>query len=527
MPLRAGQVGKEPDNGEDAGLQDVFGVGLCMAGVLTSAREGGHRQEVGGMNAIDYLVMVAYFVPMLVAGYWGYRRATTAEEFLVAGRRLGPVMYSGTLSATALGGASTVGGVALGYQFGVSGMWLAAAVGLGAAALSLFFASRLANLGIISFSEVLELRYRPAAGLLGAIVMVVYEVMIVVTQMLAIGTLFSVVLGVSPVLAVVLAGSAVLLYSVAGGMWAISLTDIMQFVVMTVGIIFVLLPLTIIRAGGFGAMRAELPGSYFDVTAIGGETILAFFLAFFLGMMIGQENWQRVFTARSGGVARWGGLLTGVYCVAYALAGALAGSAARVVLPNLGNADNAFAEVATTVLPAGLRGLVLAAALAAVMSTASACLMAASTVVANGVYARFFTGRPNAGIAVNRVSMVLVGGVALVLAVIVGNVIGALTVAFALLVSGTLVPIVGALYWRRATGAGALVSMVLGSVVALVLIFTQGVLANSPIIFGLLASFVSFVVVSLLTKRPSQEKLDAWERRMRAPAGVTGERDEM
>jgi SSS family solute:Na+ symporter len=157
-------------------------------------------------SAIDYLVIALYFVPMLVAGFWGYRRATTAEDFLVAGRRLGPVMYSGTLSATTLGGASTVGGVALGYEFGISGMWLATMIGLGAAALSLLFASRLANLGIISFSEVLELRYRPAAGLLGALVMGVYEVMVVVTQVLAIGTLFGVFLGVSPVLAILLAG---------------------------------------------------------------------------------------------------------------------------------------------------------------------------------------------------------------------------------------------------------------------------------------------------------------------------------
>jgi solute:Na+ symporter, SSS family len=471
-------------------------------------------------SAIDLLVIALYFVPMLIAGYWGYRRATTTEDFLVAGRRLGPVMYSGTLSATTLGGASTVGGVALGYEFGISGMWLAAMIGLGAAALSLLFASRLANLGIISFSDVLELRYRPAAGLLGAVVMGVYEVMVVVTQVLAIGTLFSVVLGVSSTLAIALAGGAVLLYSVAGGMWAISFTDIIQFVVMTVGIFFLLLPLSIFAAGGLGAMRAELPGSYFDLTAIGGQTILAYFLAFFLGIMIGQETWQRVFTARSGSVARWGGLLTGVYCVAYAFAGAIVGSAAQVILPELGNPDNAFAEVATTVLPAGVRGLVLAAALAAVMSTASACLMAASTVFANGVYSRFFIAGANAGILVNRIFMLLVGVVSFALAVALGNVVGALTVAFALLVSGTFVPVVGALYWRRATGAGALVSMVLGSGVALALIFTQGILANSPIIFGLLTSLVAFVVVSLVTGSPSSEELDAWERRMQGSAST-------
>jgi SSS family solute:Na+ symporter len=177
------------------------------------------------------------------------------------------------------------------------------------------------------------------------------------------------------------------------------------------------------------------------------------------------------------------------------------------------------------VLPAGIRGLVLAAALAAVMSTASACLMAASTVFANGVYARIFAGRANAGIAINRIFMVLVGGASLALAVALGDVVGALTVAFALLVSGTFVPVVGALYWKRATGAGALTSLVVGSGVALVLIFTKGILANAPIIFGLLASLLTFVLVSLITDRPSPEKLDAWERRMQEPADTQEHED--
>ena len=86
-------------------------------------------------------------------------------------------------------------------------------------------------------------------------------------------------------------------------------------------------------------------------------------------------------------------------------------------------------------------------------------------------------------------------------------------------------PVVGALYWRRATGAGALASLVVGSGVALVLIFTQGILANSPIIFGLLASLVAFVIVSLVTNRPSPERLDAWERRMQEPAGAEEQED--
>jgi Na+/proline symporter len=73
---------------------------------------------------LDYLVIALYFALMIGAGYWGLRRARDAEDYLGAGGHLGPFMYVGTLSAVVLGGASTIGGVALGYENGISGMWL-------------------------------------------------------------------------------------------------------------------------------------------------------------------------------------------------------------------------------------------------------------------------------------------------------------------------------------------------------------------------------------------------------------------
>jgi SSS family solute:Na+ symporter len=70
------------------------------------------------VGALDYIVVVAYFAVMLGAAWWGYRRARTADDYLVAGRRLGYPMFIGTLSAVVLGGASTIGTVSLGYERG-------------------------------------------------------------------------------------------------------------------------------------------------------------------------------------------------------------------------------------------------------------------------------------------------------------------------------------------------------------------------------------------------------------------------
>jgi SSS family solute:Na+ symporter len=471
---------------------------------------------------LDFVVLVLYFAVIIGAGYWGLKRARSADDYLVAGRRLGPFMYIGCLAAVVLGGASTIGGVALGYDYGISGMWLVFWIGMGVIALGVLMSSRLSRLGVYTVSEMLENRYGAASRLISAIIIAAYALMIAVTSTIAIGTVFNVVLPLSSSLAILVAGGLVVAYSVAGGMWSITLTDIIQFCIMTVGIFFLLVPLSISAAGGLSAMQEALPASYFDITAIGWQTIFTYFLLFFFGLMIGQDIWQRVFTARSPEIARWGSVAAGVYCLLYALAGALVGTAARVILPDLGSSDNAFARITTEALPVGITGLVLAAALAAVMSTASAGLLASSTLLANDVYAGFISRGDHNKVLVSRVTTLLVGIVVLVISLIVSDVVGALTVAYDLLSGALFVPIVGALFWRRATAAGALASMAAGSVVVVTFMVLDGLFANTPIIWGMLASLVVFVVVSLLTPRPSEERMRTWERRLTG-SGAEGE----
>lgn len=458
---------------------------------------------------LDYAVIALYFAMMIGAAYLGVKRARSTDDYLVAGRRLGPLMYVGTLSAVVLGGASTIGGVALGYENGISGMWLVFWIGMGVIALGILMSTRLSRLGVYTVSEMLENRYGAASRLISAIIIAVYALMLAVTSTIAIGTIFTVVLPISPGLAILIAGGIVVVYSVAGGMWSITLTDVVQFLIMTVGIFFVLLPLSISAAGGLSGMKETLPASYFDLTAIGSQTIFTYFLLFFFGLMIGQDIWQRVFTARSPEIARWGSITAGVYCLLYAFAGALIGTAARVILPDLSTPDNAFARVASEVLPVGITGLVLAAALAAVMSTASAGLLASSTIIANDVYARFIARGEHNRVLINRMTTFLVGMVVLAISLNISDIVGALTVAYDLLSGALFVPIMGALFWRRATAAGALASMAAGSVVVVTFMVVDGLFANTPIIYGIVVSLVVFVVVSLITPRLSKVRMTA------------------
>ncbi|MER7693196.1 sodium:solute symporter [Streptomyces sp. NPDC097610] len=472
---------------------------------------------------VDYLVMAGYLLGIIGVGWWGRKRAASKSDFLVAGRRLGPLMYTGTMAAVVLGGASTIGGVRLGYTYGISGAAMVFSIGLGLLALSVFFSARIARLRVYTVAEMLSLRYGDAARVISGIVMWIYTLMLAVTSTIAYASVFDVLFDVPRWVAVVIGGTIVVGYSALGGMWSITLTDMVQFVVKSIGVLVLLLPIAVVKAGGFSAMADRLPHGYLSPTSIGGQTIFTFVLIYTFGMLIGQDIWQRVFTARTDKVAAWGGTVAGVYCLVYALAGATIGMATKALYPHLAGADQAFATIVKHTLPTGIKGLVLAAALSAMMSTASGALIASATVANNDIWARLRprtrheapTGaQDHDEVNSNRVAIAILGVTSMVIACLLGDVLTALTVAYNLLVGGLLVPILGGLVWKRGNLPGAMAAMIAGGAAVITFMAIDGLLANEPIYYGLLASLVAYLTVSLVTKPTEEAIVEVWRRRL-------------
>jgi SSS family solute:Na+ symporter len=119
-------------------------------------------------------------------------------------------------------------------------------------------------------------------------------------------------------------------------------------------------------------------------------------------------------------------------------------------------------------------------------------------------------GNPEHDIRSNRLYVVVLGVAATVIAMLISDVVAALTIAYDILVGGLFVPILGGFLWKRATGAGALAAMAAGTVATLVTMAFTSVLANEPIYVGLGVSIVVYVVVSLLTPPTSASVLDIW-----------------
>ena len=221
-------------------------------------------------------------------------------------------------------------------------MWLVVAIAIGLLALSLF-AGRIQRLKVYTVAQMLKLRYGIDATSASGIVMAAYTLMLSVTSTIAYATVFNVLFGTNRTVSVIIGGVIVMLYSSIGGMWSITLTDMVQFILKTIGIFFLLLPFTLHKAGGFEGIRERAGDAVFDFGAIGMPTIITFFVVYSFGMLIGQDIWQRVFTARSPGVAKWGGTTAALYCVFYGVAGAVIGMAASTFLPDVEAKDDVYA----------------------------------------------------------------------------------------------------------------------------------------------------------------------------------------
>lgn len=508
------------------------------------------------MNWLNTVIIVLYLAAMLMFGWWGQRRVRNRADYLVAGRRLGPVFYAGTMAAVVLGGASAVGGMGLGYEFGISGFWLVAAIGVGVLILSLCFAPLLQRLKIYTVTQMLGLRYGGTTTRVASVVMLGYTLMLTVTSTSAYASIFMVLFGWDRWLALVIGGGIVLFYSTTGGMWSITLADMAQIVVITLAVFFLMLPMSFSDAGGWSGMQERLGSEFFDIGGIGLQSIITYFVIYTLGLLIGQDIWQRVFTARSPQVARWGGTGAALYCILFAVAGAVIGMAAAVLIPGIDNRDDVYAQVATEILPMGLGGIALAGGLAAMMSTASGGLIAASTVAKEDVVplVRTIVGKPVPEVGVtaesresqaadgkddgeeevqgNRLWVLGLGILTLAIAMIVPDVVAALTIAYDLLVGGLLVAIIGGIVWKRGTGRGAMWSMVAGTAGTIVTMVVMevnaeesldGILANEPIYAGLILSLVVFVVVSLMTPPTSPRVLEEWKSRISGNSGRKGD----
>jgi SSS family transporter len=405
---------------------------------------------------------------MLVIGAWASKRTGSTANFIVAGRRLPIWIGTATIIATWFGGGTMMGAAGASYDHGLIGV-IADPFG-GALCLFLvgfFFVRMFRRLRLLTFIDFFQNRYGTTAATIAAIGSIASNIGWTGALLVAFGLVFQSLTGVPMELGIMGGAIVVFIYTVAGGMWAVAVTDFVQMVVIAIGLVLLLI-VVLIDVGGWSAISPHLPdGTFRMIPAVHTwEVWLNYFRAwviFGLADVTAQTLLQRAFSAKNEQVAQNSFYLAGIGHLSLGMIPVTLGIIASVTMPGLVATETVVPELAIAHLHPVAIAVFVGALLAAIMSSADSALLAAASLFSVNVMPLFKKQMTDKfRLLTTRIAIPVFGSVAVYVALKVKVVYDLIMDANSVILVCVTIPFIVGIYWRRANRTGALVSMAVG-----------------------------------------------------------------
>lgn len=413
---------------------------------------------------------IAYLAVLVAVGTWRARSLRTADDFLVAGRRLPARVLVFTLLSTWIGAGSLFGGAGLGYRAGFPALWQSAGAWVGIAAIY-FIAPRVRRIAQYTVPDILELRYGPAARILGTIVTVLAYTTIAAYQFAGGGRLLNLVSDIDAGTGALITALFCIVYTALAGMLSIAYLDVGNGLMMLVGV-GAAVGYLVAHAGGIGpAFGALRPDQVALFGTLSPQTAFAlFFPTMFL--LLGEANmYQKFFSARDERAARnaVAGWIVGTMTVESLIVAV--GVFGSVVVAGLGlrESEAIVVRVAVDALPAVFGLLLVCAAAAIIVSTANSFLLTPATNLMRDVYMRFVNPHvtDRQVLLYTRGLVVLLGAAGFVALRFFRTILEMALWAYTMYGAGITPALLAALVWRRATRSGGVLSILAGMLTTL------------------------------------------------------------
>ena len=479
-------------------------------------------------------VVLGYPIILIAISLWRSRAVKSHEDFMVAGRSVPVALLVGTLVCTWIGSGSLFGGAGLAYRTGIAELWFSFGAWMGLI-VAFFIAGKVRRIAQYTVPDLLEQRYNAAARVLGTLAIILAYVTIAAYQFRGGGWILTIVTdgAISPTMGMYITAAAIMLFTALAGMVSIVTVDIVNGTIITLGVLFAL-PYMVFEVGGVGQVLSNLPETY--TSPLGGHNllwVLGVSLPTFL-LLLGESGmYQKFFSAKDSKAARRAvvGMVLGVVIIETALA--LLAIVGRAAYPNLMEEVSIVGRAAseTVILYIARHGLpvlggavLLAAAVAIVLSTGNTFLLVPSTNLSRDIYQRFID--PNASekrkLLIQRLSVLAFGLIGLMLLTQFQTVLSMALYAYSLVGASLTPALLACFLWKRVTPQGGVACIAggLGSIVGIGVLSRLGVdftmtlggtefdFAGSEyiVIPGVLISISLLIVVSLLTEPSPHEK---------------------
>lgn len=479
------------------------------------------------MHFIDLGIFVGYMILMLGVGYYFMRQNRNQDDYYVGGRNIGPWHIGLSVVATDVGGGFSVGLGGLGFVMGLSGSWMLFTGLLGAWLAAVFLIPRIKQdksfANFYTFPQIFKHLFDRKVGIAAAVISLIGYLGFTSSQLLAGAKLASgtfIELGLTE--ALLLMGVIAVIYTVLGGLKAVIYTDTVQWIILMLGFIFIGLPVAYFHVGGWEVIKATLPKEFFSLSNLTWQDFANWGITILPIWFIGMTLYQRIYASRDTKSAQKAWFIAGLFeWPIMAFMGVSLGLLSRVafeqglLIIDLETLDPEMGLpiLLRTILPPGILGLMMAAYFSAVLSTADSCLMAASGNLSTDIFGKWLSKRNEKHqILYGQLFTLILGIVALIVAMQMTNVLDLMLYSYAFMVSGLLVPVLFGLFTRKKNPLAAISSMITGGTVTVILgILTIDLpFGLDPNFFGVFSSLAVFLLVSKYKPSKIQNKINEY-----------------
>lgn len=469
------------------------------------------------LSLVYLTYFIIYCIVILIVGLWGYRKVETSADFAVAGRSLPLYLATATMVGTYISALTVIGGAGYASRFGWSLLIWYSLGGLAGLTLLSFAAKKIYIAGVktnsLSVSQLIGERYDSKYLQAYTSLVIVFTYTVILTaNLFGIGHLLSVVIGIPMPIALASIGIVFTIYASIGGMIAVARTDLVQLIIMVIGIpIAVIVVLNKLYTAGFTLTSLPELNTVWAGQTPNLTSLIIWTFAWGFGVAAHPYYVQRVFVCKDLPTVRRMVGLAAIFAVFfYALANAL-GIAGAILVPEI-SGDAILPYVLRNLIGGALGGILLAALAAGIMSTTDSILNIIGVYLSRDVYYNLINPKAD-DVSLLKIARIctLVFGLSVTAlnvymsysAVPLVAVIGAYGWS---IVGGTIfIPLYVGLFWKRATWEGAFSSAVGGLIAG---IGFHGRIPIHSIVPAIIVATALMIVVSMLTKKTSDKKLE-------------------
>lgn len=465
-----------------------------------------------------YLIWIVGFLVLLAAvSLRSSQVVKTADDYTMGDFRMGFFPICGSVIATVTGSAALIGGAGKGFEMGVSYGITVISFTLFTIVTVLILGPVIRRLKLYTVPELFSRRFGGTAALLPALIIgLLYMTPTFGMQLVGMSSILSAITDLPVVWGIVLGFVVTLVFTMIGGLPSVSWTDTIQTVLILAGVLLTLV-VVVGHLGGPAAVLEATPQHLLAFDSVGGLDLLNWFLVFGPFFIVWQTTWQRLTAART---TRVGVSAVTIGFIISALIGMMAisiGIVAAQQFPAGTDPDSIYTALLASVFPGPVGGLFMVSLLAALLTGATSFLLSGAINVSKDLYQGWIAPAADDR-RVLQVSRAAVAGMAvlgLLIAVWIEDIIAIYQVALSFSASALVMPVLAAMFWRRATKSGVIVSMLGAMLVSLVWRLAGTPFGLHEIAPGLVSSAVLLVGVSLLTRHSPDETVTAYYHDMR------------